>query len=81
MRERGWAGLVVEGETPQQPPAGLGRESALKRAEESATRGGACSPGREKAGTAKAVQRLRGEDKGPERGWGRVELHSGGGRG
>lgn len=83
MRERGWAGPHKEGETLHQPThlQDLARMCFGEAGGEFNPKRGLHPWEGRKPATAKAVQRLRGEDKGRERGWGRVEPHPGGARG
>lgn len=75
MRERGWAGRGMG--DPAGATCRTRAGTCLKRVGGSAPPCGACSPGGEKASTAKAVPRLRGDEEGR----GRVTLPPGGARG
>lgn len=76
MREPGWAGRGVG--DPAGATCRTRAGTCLKGVGGSAPPCGACSPGAEKASTAKAVPRWRGEEAGPERGRGRVTVPPGG---
>lgn len=70
MRARGWAGPGKEGETLHRSPRlqDPGENLLWRGCRRVQPREGPAPLGGRKLATAKTVQRLRGEDKGPEKG-------------